>query len=215
MTMKRLGWVGSLVLLMMSGATSASSQGLEGLPIEASTAMSSFLDAWLVEHDREETLAYISGSIRSQEVAPRSVWVARHGEPGLSEEQKEAYWEILKRLGGSVEAGESLESTLTLPDRDLVDLVHREGRVIQPWPFIVLIADTDVAINGFHAGYGNVATALEPTENLVLTMIADYNGRQREETGPFIAFWSEEDDGWRIQALGAVPHEAAWLDDGR
>lgn len=212
MTMRRLASVGSVFLFMMAGAVGAASQESSD---RATTAMSEFLDAWLVKRDRDGALSHISGSIRSQDVAPRSVWLARNGEPRLSEEQREAYWGILNKLGHSPEPRDSLQAALVPRDRDLVDLLHQQAHVVQPGPFIVLVADTELAIDSFDAGYGDVATALQPDKNVILTMIADYTGRRREDTGPFVSFWMEEPDGWRIQALGGVPQEAAWLDDGR
>ena len=221
MTMRRFGLVGSVFLLMVTGTAGVASQEL---PAQASNAMSKFLHAWLVEQTQESALSYISGSIRSQEIAPRSVWVHKGDSPGLSEEQKAAYWEVLKEFAplepawqefAPLELNDSLKKILVSLDSDLENLLHRYATVRQKDPFIILAADTDEAINSFDAGYGDVAEALQPHRNQVLTMIADFKGRRREDTGPFVSFWSEEDDVWRLQALGAIPHELAWLDDGR
>lgn len=237
--MIRFGLVGSVFLLMVEGTVGAASQVPSAQA--ASNAMSKFLHAWLVEQTRESALSHISGSIRSQEVAPRSVWIHKGDSPGLSEEQKAAYWEVLKKFApldpewqelapldpewqdeptslelDSLEL-DSLKKILVPLDPDLENLLDRHANVVMKDPFIILVADTDEVIDSFDAGYGDVAKALQPHENQVLAMIADFKGRRRNDTGPFVSFWSEdeEDDVWLLQALGAIPHDPAWLDDGR
>lgn len=242
--MIRFGLVGSVFLFMVVGTAGAASQSPSVQM--ASNAMSKFLHAWLVEQTQESALSHISGSIRSQEVAPRSVWIHKGDSPGLSEEQKAAYWEVLKKFAplepewqefallepewrdeptspgpisldpDSLELN-SLKKILVPLDPDLGNLLDRHASVVMKDPFIILIADTDEVIDSFDAGYGDVAKALQPHENQVLAMIADFKGRRRDDTGPFVSFWSEdeEDAVWRLQALGSIPHELAWLDDGR
>ena len=66
--MRRLGSVGSVFLFMMAGVVGAAFQESQGLSQgsfdKATAAMSEFLDAWLVKHDRNGALSHISGSTR-------------------------------------------------------------------------------------------------------------------------------------------------------
>lgn len=222
MTTNRLWLNGGLCLTLTCWSTGAAAQSADssGVPDEALSAMSSFLNAWLGEPNKVNATAHFSGTTRSQEVAPRAVWVLRDGSAGLSPEQVDEYWKLLKRIGKP--SGGSLSETLDPIDPDLEEqLGYFVSPIAHDWgEFTTFVAADAETINSFDAGYGDVAAALKPRANRILTMIADFANRRAENyTGPFVSFWGEErtagDDeepAWRIQALGAVPEVAAWLD---
>lgn len=216
--MRRPWLIGGFCFTLMCWATDATSQSVDTkAPEEALSAMSGFLTAWLVEQDKDKTTAYFSGTARSQEVAPRAVWSIRTGSEELSPEQVDEYWKVLNRLG--MPSGDSLRESLAPIDPDLKKQLrhfvspveHEHGE------FTAFVASNAETINSFDGGYGNVVAVLQPSENRILTMIADFANRQTERyRGPFVSFWGEEygeeESAWRIQALGAVPEVEAWLD---
>ena len=201
-----------LLVCWAAWATPSQEQADSEVPEAALEAMHGFLRAWLVEQDKAKAVAHFSASYRSQEVAPRAVWTARNDSNRLAPVQQNAYWGILERLSGAQHEG-SLRDIVAALDPDLMEILHLSVRIVETEPFTVFVAEDDVAIDSFDGGYGDVATVLQPAENLVLTMIVDFADRQREGySGPFVSFWTEEADGWHIQALGAVPNEETWLD---
>ena len=214
--MRRLSSIGGFCLALVCWASDATPQSVDAdkIPDKALFAMSEFLDAWLVKQDKAKATAYFSGTIRSQEVAPRAVWSIRTGAPGLSHRQVDEYWKLLNRIGRS--SGGPLSETLDGIDPDLKNqLDHFVSLVAHGYgKFTAFVARDAETINSFDAGYGDVAAALQPHGNRILTMIADFANRQSESySGPFVSFWEEEESAsWRIQALGAVPEVEAWLD---
>lgn len=206
--------VGGTCLLLLCWTVGVAPQGRDGeIPPEALDAMHGFLGAWLVQEDKTEAVTHFSATYRSQQVAPRAVRAVRDDSGELSRAQVDAYWHVLQRLGGA-QNGDRLHEILAPLDPDLMAILRRVVRMANTEQlFTVFVAEDDVAIDSFDGGYGDVAAALQPAENLVLTMIADFADRGREAySGPFVSFWSKEHGAWRIQALGAVPNEEAWLD---
>ena len=223
--------IGIVLAIMLTWAgTSAPRGAAPEFPDGARSAMSGFLNAWLVQQDQTSTMAHFSASGDALTVAPRAVlkalddrvarWTHRERKApgelrgGLSHRQQDAYWRVLNRLG--VSYGAPLEEVLAPIDPDLraalddelkVHVVHRE-------PFTVFVAEDDVAIDSFDGGYGDVATVLRPADNLVLTMIADFAQRSdKNYVGPFVSFWRTDlDEVWRIHALGGAPEGEIWRD---
>ena len=190
-------------------------------------AMHSFLDAWLVHADEEATMQHFAASEHSLKLAPRAVWrIARKTDfsnrvevlhlwnSSLSKE----YWKVLGRLAvEDYEYHRSLETILAPIDPDLARALDTELHVpvVRTEPFTIFVANSDAAIYSFDGGYGDVAAELHPAEHTVLTMIADFAGRDREEyNGPFVSFWTEDESTgqWQIQALGAAPEGDLWID---
>ncbi len=207
--MRKPWLIGGFCFTLMCWATNATSQSVDtNKRHEALSAMAGFLTAWL-DKDKHETTAYFSGTPRAQEVAPRAVWSVRSiGSEELSSDQVDEYWKVLNRLG--------------MPSGNLApidpDLKRQLQRFVSPeeheyGEFTAFVASNAETINSFDGGYGNVAAALQPSdENPIFTMIVDFANRHTERyRGPFVSFWGEE-SAWRIQALGAVPEVEAWLD---
>ena len=188
--------------------------------------MHKFLDAWLVNEDEEATMQHFAATERSLKLAPKAVWrIARKVD--LSDRaQVEAlwngslkgeYWKVLARFRVKEKDGRlPLETILAPIDRDLASALHAElVPVVYKEPFTMFVAPSDDVIWSFDGGYGDVAAELHPAENTVLTMIADFAGRDREGySGPFVSFWTEDepDGDWHIQALGAAPEGDMWID---
>ena len=188
-------------------------------PDEAKSAMFGFLDAWLVERDQAAAMAYFSTTGRSLELVPKAVLLEPEYTRGLSKVEVEAhwrekYWGELGKFGAP--HGPPLDEILGSIDPDLLAALESElkVRIVHKHTFTVFVADTDAAIYNFDAGFGDVTTALRPSENLVLVMIADFAERNHSAyIGPFVSFWGADFDGaWRIQALGAVPEGEVWYD---
>lgn len=225
MMMRRLWLIGVFCLALTCWATDAAAQEVSvpaaqevSVPDKAISTMSRFLDDWLDKPDKVKATRHFSGTIRSQEVAPRAVWILRDGSEGLSPKQADEYWKLLNRITPS---GGSRRETLEEIDPDLAEqLGYFVSPAVHDYKFTVFVAADAETINSFDAGYGDVAKALKPHVNVILTMIADFANRRAENyTGPFVSFWGEEptagSDGefaWRIQALGAVPEVEAWFD---
>jgi hypothetical protein len=219
--------IGACLLVCWAVPSASQEAGPEALKLQnAYGAMHKFLDAWLVHRDEAATMWHFAASEHSLKLAPRAVWrIARKTDlsnraavqhlwnNSLSKE----YWRILGRLAvEDNERGVSLETVLAPIDPDLATALHaKHVFVVRTEPFTMFVADNDELIWSFDGGYGDVAAELQPTENTVLTMIADFAGRDREGyNGPFVSFWTEDESSgrWQIQALGAVPEGDMWID---
>ena len=217
--MKQAGTAICIVLsLMLSWAgTSAPPGAAPEFPDEARRAMFGFLKAWLVQQDKARTMGHFSASGDALMLAPRAVLEAPGDlRNGLSEQQRDGYWEVLNRLGVP-SSDVSLEEVLAPIDPDLkAALEHELGvNVVFQEPFTVFVADKEIAVDSFDGGYGDVATVLRPaTGNPVLTMIADFAQRHHASyVGPFVSFWRADlDEAWRIHALGGAPEGEVWRD---
>lgn len=185
--------------------------------------MRNFLRAWLDENDEEATMKHFAATERSLKLAPNAVW-RKVREADLSDPAhvkriwdsslKKTYWDVLKRL--RIETG-PLETVLAPIDPDLANVLVEALRVrvvIRAELLTAFVAHTEDAIYAFDGGYGDVAAELHPTENTVLTMIADFSARDHDKyNGPFVSFWAEDEPNeWRIQALGAAPEASIWRD---
>ena len=164
-------------------------------------AMYSFLESWLVEENESRAMSFFDRRAR-----------ATAEDAGYSLD-----WELLNRLWAPPGSNSSLRNTLSPIDPDLKQALDEELEVDVEHtdPFTVFVADSDLVVNSFDAGYGDTAEVLKPSENRVLAMIVDFADRSREEyPGPFIAFWSksQENGEWKIQVLGAAPEGLIWLD---
>lgn len=214
--------------LLVCWAAPSASQDVSPEKLEnAYGAMHNFLDAWLVHEDEEATMLHFAVSERALKLAPRAVWrIARKTDLGNRAEVQylwknslsKEYWRVLGGLAvEDNERGVSLETILAPIDPDLAGALRAEHvLVVRTEPFTVFVADNDELIWSFDGGYGDVAAELQPAENTVLTMIADFAGRDREGyNGPFVSFWTEgESSGrWQIQALGAAPEGDRWIDE--
>ena len=203
------------LILLWAGAVAPFGSAPE-FPEEAQSAMFGFLDAWLVQKDQARTVTHFSASGNVRMLAPKSVLNAPGGlYNGLSSQQRDVYWQTLGQIG--VPHGFSLDEILAPIDPDLKTALVEELMVtiVHEQPFTVFVADSELAIDSFDGGYGDVAEALLPTQNVVLTMIADFADRgHKSYMGPFVSFWSTDaiDDDWRIQALGAAPEGEMWRD---
>lgn len=213
--------------LLVCWAVPSASQEVSPKKLEnAYGAMHNFLDAWLVHEDEEATMLHFAASEDSLKLAPRAVWrIARQADLSNRAEVQhlwnnslsKEYWRVLRRLAvGDNEHDGSLENILDAIDPDLAKALESEHvLVVRTEPFTMFVADNDALIWSFDGGYGDVAAELRPTENTVLTMIADFAGRDREGyNGPFVSFWTEDawSGRWQIQALGAVPEGDMWID---
>ena len=195
----------------------------------ATETMQSFLGAWLVDNNEEAAMGHFAVTERALELAPRAVWrLVQNADPSDRAQVhhlwdsllQEEYWKVLRRIRGKEHDGASLETILAPLDPDLAKVLYPAlgDYVIRTEPFTVFLAPDADAIDNFDGGYGDVAAALKPASNTILTMIADFNDRGHEGyIGPFVSFWAEEWDEsngeqWKIQALGAVPEDEMWRD---
>ena len=94
-------------------------------------------------------------------------------------------------------------------DRELIAaLEERLGvRVLstEEDPFVVFIVDTELSITTFDYTNGEAAELLRPAERTTLGMMIGIVGEEdRPNPGPFVSFWQQEDEGWRIQMVGAI-----------
>ena len=72
-------------------------------------------------------------------------------------------------------------------------------------PFVVFVADNPMSIYSFDAAYMGAEEKLRPEEHLTLGMLAELSRKgEGPDPGPFVSFWQEEEDDWRIQMVGAV-----------
>ena len=217
-------------LLPICWAAAVASQNVPSrLPEGPCGTMHAFLDAWLVEQNEATAMGFFATTGHALNLAPDPVWEAARADDidlndreqvqRLWHSQKGVYWKLLNRFW-TKSRGVPLEVTLTALDPDLTEMLTNELRVqiLCSEPFTVFVADSDIAIDTFDAGYGDVATALQPTDDVVLTMIADFVERGHEGyMGPFVSFWKEGKEGetsgqWQIQALGAAPEGDIWID---
>ena len=227
--MKRHRAAALVVGLLLIGAVPAASQETASdLPEGAFDAMYGFLDAWLIEQNGAATISRLAAvdrpteeivELAAQRDAESFLSGAAFWAGALDLPDREPVLRILKHLDlfAVGETDHQLEAVLAPIDPDLMEVLVGElgVHIVQTKPFTVFFAHNDIAIDSFDAGYGDVATALRPSENMVLVMIADFADRNHEEySGPFVAFWAENEmtGQWQIQALGAAPEGRIWRD---
>ena len=208
----------AVIAIALLAWSPASAQHGYGAAVET---MQKFLNAWVIDYDEAAVMAHFGEAAAS--FAPHypaeqpfaTGWdseldrlVVSRGE-GLS-----GYWIMLNSIwfskrdqGSRVDV--QLQDVLVI-DEDVREFLTTEdlsGHFVHDRLFLVFAAHDAVAINSFDAGYGNVAGHLQPSrEDPTLTMIAGFGNPKLEQAGPFVSFWDlEEDEVWRIQALGAYP----------
>lgn len=208
----------AVIAIALLAWSPASAQHGYGAAVET---MQKFLSAWVIDYDEAAVMAHFGEAAAS--FAPHypaeqpfaTGWdseldrlVVSRGE-GLS-----GYWIMLNSIwfskrdqGSRVDV--QLQDVLVI-DEDVREFLTTEdlsGHFVHDRLFLVFAAHDAVALNSFDAGYGNVAGHLQPSrEDPTLTMIAGFGNPKLEQAGPFVSFWDlEEDEVWRIQALGAYP----------
>ena len=225
--------VACLLLLTCWAAVGSAQEPRRGVNTEelehATEAMREFLGAWLVDSSEKEAMGHFAVTEQALELAPRAVWrIVQNADPNdrsqihhlWDSSLRKEYWRVLRQLRVEEHGGAKLEDILASLDPDLSDALHDAlgDYVIRTEPFTVFLAPDAVAIDSFDGGYGDVAAALKPASNTILTMIADFKDRGHEGyIGPFVSFWAverDESDGeqWKIQALGAAPEGDIWRD---
>ena len=203
--------VTAIVLLAWSPA---STQPGYGVAVET---MQKFLNDWVIDYDEAAVMAHFGKAAAS--FAPH--YPAQQPiETGLSFDRPvdrgdglSGYWIMLNSIWLSEKDQRSrvdvrLQDVLVI-DEDVREFLKTElsGDIVHDRVFLVFAAHDAVALNSFDAGYGNVAGHLQPSrKDPTLTMIAGFGNPKLEQAGPFVSFWDlEEDEVWRIQALGAYP----------
>lgn len=222
--------VAGLLLLTCCVAVGSAQEPRHSVNVEelahATETMRGFLGAWLSDNNEMEAMRHFAVTEQALGLAPRAV--RRNVQKGNTSELhylwdgllRKEYWKVLMQLRGEERDGAELEDILASLDPDLSEVLHVAlgDYVIQTEPFTVFLAPDDIAIDSFDGGYGDVAAALKPVSNTILTMIADFKNREHEGyVGPFVSFWAEEWDEsngeqWKIQALGAAPEGEIWRD---
>ena len=93
------------------------------------------------------------------------------------------------------------ELIVALEERLGVRVLSNEGE-----PFIVFVADNELSITTFDYTNGEAAEILRPAERTTLGMMVGIvaGGEERPNPGPFVSFWQQEGDEWRIQMVGAI-----------
>lgn len=125
---------------------------------------------------------------------------------------RSTYWRILNTIWVSDNKSRyvdgQIQEILAIDD-DAYAFVTTElfGKVVHRGLFFVFEAYDDAALHSFDADFGDIAGYLKPSlENPTLILIAGFHAPVFEDAGPFVSFWGQDDDEvWRIQALGAYP----------
>ena len=212
--METRGTAAAVAAIVLLAWSPASAQPGYGAAVET---MQKFLDDWVIDYDEAAVMAHFGKAAAS--FAPHYP-AQKPIEIGLSFDRPvdrgdglSGYWIMLNSIWLSEKDQRSrvdvrLQDVLVI-DEDVREFLKTElsGDIVHDRVFLVFAAHDAVALNSFDAGYGNVAGHLRPSrEDPTLTMIAGFGDPKLEQAGPFVSFWDlEEDEVWRIQALGAYP----------
>ena len=178
------------------------------MALETPKEVRDFLKAW-VAGDEEVAMSYFSASDRARMLAPSSVIGRRNfdakGQDGMLLRD---YWELngIWRHQADIKAGLSV-----VHDQEIIEILHRElgVRVVSHVgdEYLVYIADNRNSIEQFSA-YPNAARILlgdGDDQQLTLGVLADLPPRPGlPPPGPFVTFWQQENEKWRIQMIGSL-----------
>ena len=174
---------------------------------EAVAAMDRFLTAWTVG-DRQGAMDYFSYTNTALGLAPDDalpvylppvVTGLLRGDDlvldRLRATMRRNYWGMLNILWTPDMQGGPLPNRAEAFIRGEIGAEPYSGR------YLAFVADDPVEVNSFDVIAGRVWTTLSPAS--IVVMVADF--QDRSDVGPFVAFWTETAEGWRIQSLGAYP----------
>ena len=170
-----------------------------------------FLAAW-VAGDEQAAMSYFSTSERAMQLAPSSVLA---GEPQASRNLStgaalqggvlRSYWKLMNegwRHWADIDAGLSI-----VHDQELIQILTRElgVHVVSGVgdEYLAYIASSPESIEQFaHQG---AAEILLNSGRRTLCVLADLPPRTGlPPPGPFVTFWQQENDEWRIQTIGGL-----------
>lgn len=186
-------------------------------------AMDTFLQAWVLDGNMQEAMAYFSTSDTALALTPKHILSQRRPgteHKGFTREVAVGYWTVMNALWRTDRRVDVDLGDVVALDGELLKFLHKEldvDLIYADQPFLVFVADERVMDN-FNAGAGDIAAVLQPEKNTVLAMIADFKDRPSPYVGPFVSFWVEEpaaiwvdspaasdESKWRIYALGSFP----------
>ena len=175
---------------------------------QAIQAMTAFLDAWLEQGNAEAAQAFFSRSTQATALAPKAVWPDGQDPSTLPGDylalindiwEPETPWRT-GWDGPTLMDGPGAVAIQIFEEELEVEVISNEDDAL-----LVYEATNEVSIETFNSGYSDVAPTLLGNGRRTLGMIAEI--ATKTYAGPFIAFWElENDDEWRIQAIGAIGH---------
>ena len=179
------------------------------MTLEPPKEVRDFLKAW-VAGDERVAMSYFSTSDRARMLAPSSVIGGRDldakGQDGML---LSGYWRLMNgvwRHQADIKAGFSV-----VHDQEIIEILRRElgVRVVSHVgdEYLVYIADNRNSIEQFnaHPDAARILLGDGDDQQLTLGVLADLPpGPGLPPPGPFVTFWQQENDKWRIQMIGSL-----------
>lgn len=179
------------------------------MTLEPPKEVRDFLKAW-VAGDEEVAMSYFSTSDRARMLVPSSVIGGRSLDArGQDRIHLHGYWRLMNgvwRHQADIEAGFSV-----VHDQEIIEILSRElgVRVVSHVgdEYLVYIADNRNSIEQFnaHPDAARILLGDGDDQQLTLGVLADLPPRPGlPPPGPFVTFWQQENDKWRIQMIGSL-----------